>query len=308
MFPGQGAQAVGMGRGLYEAYAAAKEVFESANEVLGFDLKKLIFEGPEETLKLTQYTQPAVFAVSVAAFRAFTSRFNIENCECVFAGHSLGEYSALCSAEAFSLQDGLRLVKARGEFIQQASSQHPGTMAAIIGLDKQKVEEICKKAGLSGICEAVNFNSSEQIVVAGSRDAVNQAIALATEAGASKAVILNVSGPFHSSLMTSAAEMMRIELTKYKFSNPKYPVYTNCDGAKTTLALEISEKLVTQISHPVLWDTSIKNMAASGAETFIEIGPGRVLCGLLRRIDKSRKFLNVEDSASLDKTVVALTA
>jgi len=308
MFPGQGAQAVGMGRELYNKYPAAKEVFDTANEVLGFDLKSIIFEGPEETLKLTQYTQPAIFTTSVAAFRSFTSLFDLAGNECSFAGHSLGEYSALCCAGAFSLNEGLLMVKARGEYIQKASNANPGAMAAILGLDKLKVEEICKSASLSGICEAVNYNSPEQTVIAGSKAGIEKAITLATEAGASKAILLNVSGPFHSSLMTTAAENMREELSKYKFHDPAYPVYTNCDAAKTTLSAEIPAKLVTQINHPVLWDGAIKNMASAGAETFIEVGPGRVLCGLLRRIDKTRKFLNIEDSVSLDKTLASLAS
>jgi [acyl-carrier-protein] S-malonyltransferase len=308
MFPGQGAQAVGMGKELYDKYPVAKTVFDTANDVLGFDLNKIIFDGPEETLRLTQYTQPAIFTTSIAAFRAFSSAFNINNYECAFAGHSLGEYSALCAAGAFSLEDGLRMVKARGEFIQQASNNNPGTMAAIIGLDKSKVEEICKSASLSGICEPVNYNTSEQIVIAGSKAAIEKAINQANEAGASKAIILNVSGPFHSTLMTTASELMKAELSKYKFSTPKHPVYTNCDAAKTTIATEIAAKLVTQINHPVLWVTTINNMAAAGAETFIEVGPGRVLCGLLRRIDKTRKFLNIEDTASMDKCLASLTS
>ena len=306
MFPGQGAQAVGMGKSLYETYPQAKEVFDTANEVLGFDLKKIVFEGPEETLKLTQYTQPAIFTTSIAAFMAFRSRFSLEGIDCAFAGHSLGEYSALCSAGAFSLKDGLLMVKARGEFIQKASAMNPGTMAAILGLDKSKVEEICKNASISGICEPVNYNTSEQIVIAGTKAGIEKAITLATEAGATKAILLSVSGPFHSSLMTPAADMMKAELTKFSFANPLYPVYTNCDASKTSQASAIPAKLVTQIDHPVLWDTSIKNIAADGCETFIEVGPGRVLCGLLRRIDKTKKFLNIEDAASLDKTLAAL--
>ncbi len=306
MFPGQGAQTVGMGKDLYDTYPAAKEVFDTANEVLGFDLKKIVFEGPDETLKLTQYTQPAIFTTSIAAFKAFTTLFPLDTCECAFAGHSLGEYSALCAGGAFSLEDGLRMVKARGEYIQKAALDNPGTMAAIIGLDKLKVEEVCKNANVSGICEPVNYNSPEQIVIAGSATGIEKAVALATEAGASKAIILNVSGPFHSSLMSSAALLMRTELAKYTFNDITYPVYMNCDAARTTAASEIPAKLVTQIDHPVLWDTAVRNMTAGGAETFIEIGPGRVLCGLIRRIDKTRKFLNIEDSVSMGKCMAAL--
>ncbi|HBU69373.1 MAG TPA: [acyl-carrier-protein] S-malonyltransferase [Elusimicrobia bacterium] len=303
VFPGQGAQAVGMAKELYDNFSQAKQVFDSANDVLGFDLKKIVFEGPEETLRQTQYTQPAIFAASMAAFNVFAGSFNIS--DAAAAGHSLGEYSAMAAAGVFNLNDGFKLVKARGEFIQAASQKNPGTMAAIIGLDNGKINEICKNSG--GVCEAVNFNSPGQIVIAGASEAVSKTVALATEAGAAKAIVLNVSGPFHSSLMTPAADMMGEELRKYNFNNPKFPVYTNCDAKANSDASAIAGKLVRQINNPVLWEQIIRNMISEGYSVFIEIGPGRVLSGLLRRIDKGVKSLNIEDSKSLEKTIAELS-
>ncbi|MFH1368184.1 MAG: ACP S-malonyltransferase [Elusimicrobiota bacterium] len=225
---------------------------------------------------------------------------------CIAAGHSLGEYSALAAAEVFSFEDGLKLVKARGEFIQKVSQQTEGTMAAIIGLDTSKVEEICKQAEDSNVCEPVNFNSPGQIVIAGSTERVKIVVDLAQKAGAMKAVLLNVSGPFHSSLMTPAAEMMKDELKKYSFSEPKFPVVTNCDGQVTTDAGAIKEKLVKQINSPVYWESSMLKMTGAGTDVFIELGPQRILSGLLRRIDKTKKSFNIEDKKTLEKTLEAL--
>ncbi|MDR1418066.1 MAG: ACP S-malonyltransferase [Endomicrobium sp.] len=303
MFPGQGSQTVGMGRDLYEKYSQAKEIIDLA----GDDIKNIIFNGPEETLKITQNAQPAIFTVSMAIFEVFKSIYNFVNSEFVAAGHSLGEYCALCAAEFFNFKDGLEMVKARGKFIHEASCQNPGTMVAILGMQKEQILDICSKVSSYGVCEAVNFNSPGQIVIAGTLEAVNKAIELANTSGATKSVVLNVSGPFHSSLMSSASDNMSKELKNYNFSNPVFGVYTNCDAQFTKDASEIKEKLVAQIKSPVKWDESIKSMIQLGFGKFIEIGPGRVLSGLLKRIDKTKKALNIEDNLSLQKTLEELS-
>jgi [acyl-carrier-protein] S-malonyltransferase len=303
MFPGQGSQSVGMGKDLYEKYQKAKEIIDLA----GDDLKKIIFEWSKEDLRLTKYTQLAIFTVTMAAFEVFKDTYGLENVEeVVAAGHSVGEYSSLCAAGAFDFKDGLSMVEARGEFLQKASELNPGIMAAIIGLDVFTVESICRQVSNEGVCEAVLFNSPVQIVISGATAAVNRAVELASMAGAARIVILNVSGPFHSSLMSSAADDMAKELEKYNFNKLKFGVYTNCDAFLTTDVSLTKEKLVRQIKSPVKWSESIKNIISRGFDIFIEIGPGRVLSGLLRRIDRSKKVLNIEDCASLKKTLEEL--
>lgn len=302
MFPGQGSQYVGMGKELYEKYPKAKEIIDRAGE----ELKKVIFEGPEETLKMTKYTQPAIFAVSMAAFEVLKENIDFSKHEFVAAGHSLGEYSALCSAGFFGFEDGLEMVKARGGYLQKASEENPGAMAAVMGMEKDVLEKICGQACGEGVCEAVNFNSPGQIVIAGTEDAVNKAVELANAAGAAKCVVLNVSGPFHSSLMSPAADMMSEELKKYDFTGPSFGVYANCDAVLTTDVAVVKEKLVKQIKSAVKWDESVRNIIDGGFDKFIEVGPGRVLSGLLRRIDRTKKALNVEDAGSLEKTIQEL--
>ncbi|MDR3307224.1 MAG: ACP S-malonyltransferase [Endomicrobium sp.] len=302
MFPGQGSQCVGMGKDLYQEYPKAKEIIDLA----GDELKKIIFEGPQENLTLTKHAQPAIFTASMAIFEVFKELYDFENVEFAAAGHSLGEYSSLCGAGFFDFKDGLSMVKARGEFIQKASEANPGTMAAIIGLDAAAVEDICRESSSEGVCEAVNFNAPGQIVIAGVSAAIAKAVELASAAGAAKTVVLNVSGPFHSSLMSLASDGMVKELEKYNFNTPKFGVYTNCDASLTTTKDAIKEKLVKQIKSPVKWDESVKNIISSGFDKFIEIGPGRILSGLLRRIDRSKKALNIEDCASLEKTLEEL--
>jgi [acyl-carrier-protein] S-malonyltransferase len=303
MFPGQGAQSVGMGKDLYDKYLKAREIIDLA----GDELKNIIFKGTEETLKLTEYAQPAIFAISMAAFEVFKESYDLSNDEVVSAGHSLGEYSALCAAGFFSFKDGLAMVTARGKFIQKASAKTPGTMAAIMGMEKSAVENLCKRASDAGVCEAVNFNSPGQIVIAGTVLAVSKAVELAADAGAAKTVILNVSGPFHSSIMSPASDDMSKELEKYNFNSPSFGVYADCDALLTTDASVIKEKLIKQIKSPIRWDEIIRNIIESGCDKFVEVGPGKVLSGLLRKIDRSKKALNIEDSASLQKTLEELS-
>ncbi|HRY29399.1 MAG TPA: ACP S-malonyltransferase [Elusimicrobiota bacterium] len=297
VFPGQGSQAVGMGKELADHFPAAKAVFDRAARVLGQEYVDVIFSGPEEKLRQTKFTQPALFIVSMAALEVVkTSPLK----PVLAAGHSLGEYSALCAAGAFDFETGLNLVKRRGEALQEASDKIPGTMAAIVGLERAKVEEICAQAGAQGVCEAVNFNCPGQIVLAGAGAAIEEAVRLAQAAGSPKSVRLNVSGPFHSSLMKPAAEKMAAVLEFAPFNDAAIPVVANCDAQPTQKAEDIKAKLLKQIDHPVYWEETLRVMFAQGVDTFVEVGPGRVLSGLLRRTDKTKKFRNIEDKKSAD--------
>jgi len=302
-FPGQGSQSVGMGKEFYDKFPASKNIIDKLDE----ELKNIIFSGPEESLKDTKYAQPAIFGVSVAIFEALKSSIDLSKFEIATAGHSLGEYSALAVSGFFNFEDGLKMVKARGQFIGQASAENPGAMAAIIGMQKDAVIDVCKQASVEGVCEPVNFNSPGQIVISGTTQAISKAVELAKANGALKAVMLNVSGPFHSSLMKPASEKMKVELEKYNLLQPKYPIITNCDAQITNDASLIKEKSVKQICSPVLWDISITNAIADGFDTFIEIGPGRVLTGLMRRIDKTKKAMNIETVANLETVIEELS-
>jgi len=302
LFPGQGSQYVGMGKDLRDNFPAAKAVVDRAAAVLGGEYVDVFLSGPEEKLRQTKFTQPALYIVSMAAHAVLAEAgLKAEFC----AGHSLGEYSALCAAGAFSFETGLKLVKERGEAIQAASETIPGSMAAIIGLDRAKVEMICKEASSKGVCEPVNFNCPGQIVVAGAVSAVEEAVRLAQAAGSPKSVKLNVSGPFHSSLMKPAADRMAPVIAGADIRDAVVPVVANASARATLGADEIRQNLVAQIDHAVLWDDSMNLLIVEGADNFVEVGPGRVLCGLLRRIDKSRKFANIEDKKSADALLAA---
>lgn len=305
VFPGQGSQYVGMGADLAAAHPAAQAVIDRARALLGPEYVDVFLNGPEEKLKDTRFTQVALFIVSMAAHevaRGMGVRADFT------AGHSLGEYSALCAAGAFDFETGLRLVKARGEAIGAASARVPGAMAAIVGLDRAVVEGLCQNASVHGVCQAVNYNCPGQIVIAGAVVAVEAAVQAAQAAGSSKSVVLKVSGPFHSSLMKPAADAMAETLAHAAIRAPAVPVVMNVDAVATTDPAVIRANLVRQIDHPVLWEDTLKTLFAAGVDRFIEVGPGRVLSGLLRRTDKTKKFSNIEDKKSAEALLAAPAA
>jgi [acyl-carrier-protein] S-malonyltransferase len=300
LFPGQGSQAVGMGKGFYQASPAAKAVFEEANDALGLDLARLAFEGPEADLALTANTQPAVLAVSVAAAavcaeRGLTPHFT--------AGHSLGEYSALVVAGALTFRDAVRVVRQRGEFMQAAVPVGVGAMAAIMGLELPAVEAVCAEAGQGQVVDVANVNSPQQIVIAGHRAAVERAVALASGRGGRKSVMLPVSAPFHCRLMAPAAERLAGELQGVAISDPRIPVARNVDGGLTRTAAEVTPALLRQVASPVRWTDCVQRLAREGATTFVEVGPGRVLTGLLKRIVDGARGYAVEEPAAVDKVL-----
>jgi [acyl-carrier-protein] S-malonyltransferase len=305
LFPGQGSQYVGMGKELCDAFPAAGRMVDRARAVLGAEYIDVFLAGPEEKLRRTRFTQTSLFIVSLAAFEVLREAGQRPD---FTAGHSLGEYSALCAAGAFDFETGLALVKARGEALQAASETVPGAMAALVGLDRSAAEDICRRAAEKGVCQAVNFNCPGQIVIAGGVEAVEEAVRLAQGAGAAKSVRLNVSGPFHSSLMKPAADKMAVVLARSDVRSPEVPVFMNVDARPTTDPAEIRRKLVSQIDHPVLWEDTLGALFAAGAERFVEVGPGRVLGGLLRRTDKSKKYANIEDRKSADALLSPIPA
>ena len=301
LFPGQGSQVVGMGRSFYDASPAARAVFEEANDALGFDLTKVVFEGPEADLALTANTQPAVLTVSVAAARVCVERGLNPS---LGAGHSLGEYSALVAAGALRFADAVRVVRKRGEFMQQAVPVGTGAMAAIMGLELPAVEAICKDAARGEVVEIANINSSGQIVVAGHTSAVERAVALAGK----KSVMLPVSAPFHSSLMAPAGERLAGELAAVPVSDPTFAVVRNVDAGVTRRAADVKPFLLRQVASPVRWTECVQRLQAEGATAFVEVGPGRVLTGLLRRILDGARGQSIEDTAGLDKALASLGA
>ena len=291
IFPGQGAQYVGMGKELYESYPQSREVFDKANEILKFDLAKLCFEGPKEELTATSNSQVAILVHSVAALKVLSTvhEFNPK-----FAlGLSLGEYTALVASESLTFEDGLKLVRKRGQFMQQACEKNPGKMASIIGMELDEVEKLCKGFG----CEIANLNCPGQVVVSGSASSVELASSIAKEKGAKRAVMLDVSGAFHSSLMTSAKEKLEKEINSVTFNPPKFPVISNVTAKPTQNPEEIKKNLVEQVNSRTLWNDSVQYVASQGIKTYLEIGPGTVLKGLMRRIDKSLNVINLEKPA-----------
>ena len=298
LFPGQGSQAVGMGKELAEKYPIARQTFDEANDALGYKLSQLCFEGPEEKLRMTEITQPAILTASVAAWRVLnekglTPRF--------VAGHSLGEYSAHVAAGTITFADSVRTVRNRGKYMQEAVPVGVGAMAAILGMDLEKVTAVCSDASQGEVCEPANINSPEQIVISGHASAVERAAKLADERGAKRAKLLPVSAPFHCSLMKPAQDRLTNDLGSIKFQTPSIPVVCNVDAAPLEDAERSRDALLRQVTGSVKWDQSMRVLVSKGIQTFVEIGPGKVLCGLMRQIDRSKTCLNVGDEASLLK-------
>jgi [acyl-carrier-protein] S-malonyltransferase len=301
VFPGQGAQKVGMVKDLYDAYPIVRELFEEADDSLGFSLTRLIFEGPDEELMKTANTQPAILTASTACCRVLAQEGLTPD---IAAGHSLGEYSALVAAGALTFADAVRTVRLRGQFMQEAVPLGAGGMAAILGLAEDKITEICADiSAQGGVVQAVNFNCPGQIVIAGKIKSVEAAAEAMKEAGAKRAIMLHVSAPFHSSLMEPAAKRLAEVLDDIAISDAKIPVVANVNGKIETAAADIKTALVKQAASPVLWIDCTKTMQAFGAEAFVEVGPGKTLCGFNRKIDRKIHSENVEDTASLKKTL-----
>jgi [acyl-carrier-protein] S-malonyltransferase len=303
LFPGQGSQSVGMGKDLYEKYPLARQTFEEADEALGYKLSQLCFEGPEDQLRLTEITQPAILTVSVAALRVLETRMPKPS---FVAGHSLGEYSAHVASGTFSFADAVRTVRNRGKYMQEAVPVGVGAMAAILGMDLEKVTAVCHDAAQGEVCSAANINSPEQVVISGNTAAVERAAKLADERGAKRAKLLPVSAPFHCSLMKPAQDRLEADLTKLKMQEPVYPIACNVEAELVTDDLRARDTLVRQVTGSVKWEQCMRLLIAQGVQMFIEIGPGKVLCGLMRQIDRSKTCLNVGDDASLAKTLEAI--
>jgi [acyl-carrier-protein] S-malonyltransferase len=302
LFPGQGSQALGMGKDLAEKFNVARDTFAEADAALGYSLSKLCFEGPAEQLKQTEFTQPAIFAVSMAAYRVLASR-GIE--PQIAAGHSLGEYAACAAAGVMSFADAIRALRSRGQFMQEAVPEGQGAMAAILGMDADAVRAVCEAAVKESheVVSPANLNSPEQIVISGSTPGVARAGEMAKERGAKKVVPLQVSAPFHCALMQPAQDRLAEVLKAIKVHDPRFPIVTNVTADVTKDGGKERDLLVRQVTAPVRWVDSMRKMIDEGGSLFVEVGPGKVLTGLLRQIDRAQKCVNVEDSASLEKAL-----
>ncbi len=300
LFPGQGSQSVGMGKNLAEHHPIAKHTFDEADEALGMKLSQICFEGPEDQLRLTENTQPAILTVSIAAWRVL----NEKGIKPAFvAGHSLGEYSAHVAVGTLSFADAVRVVRNRGKYMQEAVPVGTGAMAAIIGMSVDAVVTLCAEAAQGDVCEPANINSPEQIVISGHAAAIERAVKLADERGAKRAKILPVSAPFHCSLMKPAQDRLAADLNALNFSSPQMPVIANVYAQPVEDAVSSREALIRQVTGAVKWSECVQVLISRGVQTFVEVGPGKVLSGLMRQIDRTKKAVNVEDEASLQKTL-----
>ena len=297
IFPGQGSQSVGMGKDLYDNFAAAKQIFEEADDALGFKLSEMCFAGTAEDLALTANTQPAILTVSIAALRAMeTEGFPSPD---YVAGHSLGEYSALVAANAMSFFDAVRTVRKRGTYMQEAVPIGTGAMAAILGLDLETIEDACREAANGQVCSPANINSSSQTVIAGNAEAVDRAIEILKERGAKRAIKLNVSAPFHCELMLPAQERLENDLQQIIFSDLSVPIIENVSAQENRDGERVVEALTEQVSKPVRWAQSVEDLIGKGVETFVEVGAGKILSGLIKQISRDARCLNVENSENL---------
>jgi len=300
VFPGQASQYPGMGKELADNHPVAQAVFDEADKALGFSISQMCFAGTEEDLKLTANTQPAILTVSVAAHRALMEKGIAPD---FVAGHSLGEYSALVAAGSLKFSDAVQIVRQRGTYMQEAVPSGEGAMAAIMGLSPAVVLDACKRAAEGKVCSPANLNSPEQTVISGHADAVKRAVEIASQLGAKRAVVLPVSAPFHCALMMPAQEKLEKDLRKTEFAAPRFPLVTNVDADTEISGDEARDALIRQVTNPVRWEESVRELFDEGVNTFIEVGPGRVLSGLLRQIERSVSTLNVEDEKSLTATV-----
>lgn len=300
VFPGQGSQSVGMGKSLCEAHPAIKQVYEEASAVLGYDSATLCFEGPAERLNLTEYTQPALLVSSIAALKTLESA-GIQ--PIAVAGHSLGEYSALVAAGGVSFRDAVGLVQKRGRYMSEAVAPGTGLVAALLGLTPDVVKDVCREASVVGVVAAANFNSPGQVVIAGEKAAVERAIELAKEKGCKKAIPLPVSVPVHTPLMQRAADRLATDLAAIRWSDLRAPLINNAEARAISRANEIHASLVKQLPSSVLWEDTVRTMGTMGVTTFVEVGPGAVLTGLIKRILPEARLMNVNDPKSLEATL-----
>lgn len=303
VFPGQGAQYAGMGKEICEKFPSARAAFDEADAALDAPISRLCFEGPEEDLKLTENTQPAILTTSVALFRVLEEKGIKPD---FVAGHSLGEYSALVAAGALKLGDAVALVRSRGRYMQEAVPVGVGAMAALLGLDLPAVQAVCEKAAEGQVVSPANLNSPGQIVIAGNREAVERATVIAKDAGAKRAILLQVSAPFHCALMMPAEERLSVDLQKLSFADLRCALVTNVDAKLIRSGVEARGALKRQVSRPVRWQETIQRLLDEGVRTFVEVGPGKVLLGLIRSIDKSVTMLNAEDEKSVENVLSAL--